>query len=129
MKLPDLHDLEMAGVHSWKGDMNALISAAAAAKLRYHGADLKTVGNKSEMLVALGKALELPEHFGQNWDALADSVEDEDWLGRNGCVITLAHTGAFRKAHGVDWTTLEDIFAEASDYWRERHKPFWVFVS
>ena len=24
--------------------------------------------------------------------------------------------------HVVDWTTLEDILAEASDYWRERHK-------
>ena len=46
-----------------------------------------------------------------------------------GRVIALSHTGAYRKAHGVDWTTLEDIFAEASDYWRERHKPFWVFVS
>jgi hypothetical protein len=44
-------------------------------------------------------------------------------------VITLSHTAAFRKAHGPDWTTVEDIFAEASDYWRERHKPFWVFVS
>jgi hypothetical protein len=129
MKVPDLHDLEMAGVHGWKGDMEALVSAAAAAKFRYRSADLKTVGTKSEMLAALGKALGLPEHFGQNWDALADSVEDEDWLGRNGCVITLSHTGTFRKAHGVDWTTLEDIFAEASDYWRERHKPFWVFVS
>ena len=129
MKLPDLHDLEMAGVHSWKGDTATVASAASAAKFRYHSADLKSVANKTEMLAALAKGLALPEHFGQNWDALADSVEDEDWLGRNGCVIMLAHTGAFRKVHGVDWTTLEDIFAEASDYWRERHKPFWVFVS
>ena len=44
-------------------------------------------------------------------------------------MIALTHTAAYRKAHGVDWTTLEDILAEASDYWRERHKPFWVFVS
>jgi hypothetical protein len=44
-------------------------------------------------------------------------------------VVALEHSAAYRKAHGVDWTTLEDILAEASDYWRERHKPFWVFVS
>ena len=44
-------------------------------------------------------------------------------------MIALAHAGAYRKAHGVDWTTFEDILAEAADYWRERHKPFWVFVS
>ena len=50
-------------------------------------------------------------------------------VGKNGCVIALAHAGTYRKAHGVDWTTFEDILAEASDYWRERHKPFWIFVS
>ena len=129
MKLPDLGDLEMAGVHAWKGDAGALAAAAAAAKLAFHAADLKDVVSKAELLAALAKGLALPEHFGNNWDALADSVEDEQWLGRRGAVIALAHTGAYRKAHAVDWTTLEDILGEASDYWRERHKPFWVFVS
>ena len=61
--------------------------------------------------------------------SFADSLEDADWIGKNGCVIAIAHSGPYRKAHGVDWTTFEDILAEASDYWRERHKPFWVFVS
>ena len=129
MKLPDLNDLEMAGVHGWKGDAHALTAAAAAAKLRYHSADLRSAGNKAEMLAALAKGLALPEHFGNNWDALADSVEDGEWLGKKGCVIALSNSGAYRKAHGIDWTTCEDILAEASDYWRERHKPFWVFVS
>ena len=111
------------------GDPHPLAAAAAAAKLRLYSADLKSVDSKAELLAALSKGLKLPEHFGNNWDALADSVEDDDWLGKGGCVIVLLHAGAYRKAHGIDWTTFEDIFAEASDYWRERHKPFWVFVS
>lgn len=129
MKVPDLHDLEIAGVHAWHGDAHALATAAATAKLRYLAADLKNIDSKTELLAAIAKSLELPEHFGNNWDALADSVEDSGWLGRDGCVIALSHSGAYRKAHGVDWTTFEDILAEASDYWRERHKPFWVFVA
>ena len=129
MKLPDLHDLEIAGVHAWQGDPHTLAAAAAAAKLRMVLADLKSVTNKVELMIALEKGLKLPEHFGNNWDALADSVEDGDWLGKNGCVLALVNTGPYRKAHGIDWTKLEDILAEASDYWRERHKPFWVFVS
>lgn len=128
MKLPDLHDLEISGVHAWHGDAQALAAAAAAAKLRFLSADLKAVTTKAELLAALAKGLKLPEHFGSNWDALADSVEDSDWLGKGGCVIALLHAGAYRKAHGVDWTMLEDILAEAADYWRQRHKPFWVFV-
>jgi RNAse (barnase) inhibitor barstar len=129
MNLPDLHDLEIAGVHALHGDGHALASAATAAKLRFLTADLKDVNSKAELLAALAKGLHLPVHFGNNWDALADSVEDGEWLGKKGCVIALSNSGAYRKAHGVDWTTCEDILAEASDYWRERHKPFWVFVS
>jgi hypothetical protein len=129
VKVPDLHDLEIAGVHAWSGDAHPLAAGAAAAKLRYFAADLKGVDSKVALLAAIAKGLKLPEHFGSNWDALADAVEDGDWLGKSGCVIALAHTGGYRKAHGVDWTTFEDILAEASDYWRERHKPFWVFVS
>ena len=129
MKLPALADLEMAGVHAWKGDANAPAAAAAAANLRFHAVNLKDVGSKTELLAALAKGLALPEHFGDNWDALADCVEDDDWFGRRGSVIALTHTATYRKAHGPDWTTLEDILGEASDYWRERHKPFWVFVA
>jgi hypothetical protein len=129
MNVPDLHDLETAGVSAWSGDAHALSAAAAAAKLRFISADLKSVSSKAELLAAVAKGFKLPAHFGNNWDALADSVEDSDWLGKTGCVIALAHTGAYRKAHAADWTTFEDILAEASDYWRERHKPFWVFVS
>ena len=129
MKLPDLQDLEIAGVHAWHGDVKALAAAASAAKLRFAATDLSGVNSKAELLAAVAKGLKLPEHFGNNWDALADSVEDGDWLGKSGCVIALAHSAAYRKAHGVDWTTFEDILAEAADYWRERHKPFWVFVS
>jgi len=128
MKVPDLHDLETAGVHAWPGDMHPLATAAAVAKLRFLSADLKGIDSKAELLKPVAKGLKLPSHFGQNWDALADSVEDADWLGRACCVVALPNAGPYRKAHGVDWTTFEDVFAEASDYWRERHKPFWVFV-
>ncbi len=128
MKLPDLHDTELAGVHAWRGEAQVLASAAAAAKLKLYAADLSGVASKAELLAALAKGLHLPEHFGNNWDALADCIEDEDWFGRAGCVISLTHSAAYRKAHTADWATIEDIFAEAADYWRERHKSFWIFV-
>ena len=104
MTLPDLHDLEIAGVHALHGDPQALAAAAHAAKLRFHSTDLSGVGSKQALLAALAKGLKLPTHFGNNWDALADSVEDGDWLGKNGVAIVLMHTAAYRKAHGIDWT-------------------------
>jgi RNAse (barnase) inhibitor barstar len=129
MKVPDLSDLELSGVHAWSGDPQPIATAAAATKLRLYSADLRAVDSKAALLAVISKGLKLTEHFGNNWDALADSVEDGAWLGKTGCVVVLQNAGPYRKAHGVDWTTFEDILAEASDYWRERHKPFWVFVS
>jgi hypothetical protein len=128
MKLPDLLDTEMAGVHAWRGDANALRTAAGTAKMRFSSVDLSKVVSKSDVLAALAKGLTLPDHFGNNWDALADSLEDEQWFGQHGRLVSINHSADYRKTHAADWTTLEDIFAEAADYWRERHKPFWVFV-
>jgi len=128
MKVPDLHDLEQAGVHAWSGDPAPIAAAAGTAGLTYLAADLQGVVSKADLMKALDKGLKLPPHFGANWDALADSLEDDEWLHHHGAVVLLQHTGAYRKAHAQDWSTLEDILAEAADYWRELRKPFWVFV-
>ena len=128
MKVPDLSVTADAGVHEWPGTPDAVKSAAAAAKLRFCAIDLQSIGGKGELMAALGKGLKLPEHFGNNWDALADCLEDSDWLGKYGIAIVLRHAKAYGKAHHADWETLSEILSEAVDYWRELHKPFWVFV-
>jgi RNAse (barnase) inhibitor barstar len=129
MKLPDLTAATEAGVHEWNGAPDPIRAAAAAAKLKYATVDLHGVGGKSDLLSALGKGLKLPEHFGDNWDALADCLEDSDWLGGHGMAIVLRHTNQYGKSYRADWETLSEILGEAAEYWQERHKPFWVFVA
>jgi RNAse (barnase) inhibitor barstar len=129
MKPPDLAVAADAGVREWSGAPDALKAAAAAANLEYRVVDLHGVGGKNELLTTLAKGLKLPEHFGNNWDALADALEDGDWLGNHGMVIVVRHAAAYRKAYRVDWEMLEEILSEAAEYWQERHKPFWVFVA
>jgi len=129
MKLPDLHDLDSAGVIEYHGPADAVEQAAAAAKLRYLSVDLARANSKRALLAEFADGLGLPEHFGDNWDALADCLEDADWLGRAGAVVRIGHSAAFRKAHPQDWETAEEILAEAAEYWRERHLPFWVLVA
>jgi RNAse (barnase) inhibitor barstar len=129
MKLPDLAVAADAGVREWSGAHDAIKAAAAAAKLKYRVVDLHGIGGKNELMEALAKGLKLPEHFGNNWDALADSLEDSEWLGDHGTVIVVRHAAAYGKSYPVDWETLADTLAEAAEYWQERHKPFWVFVA
>jgi RNAse (barnase) inhibitor barstar len=129
MKLPDLTLPANAGVVDHGGAAETIAHAAAEAKLRFLAVDLAKVDSKASLLAALAKGLKLPDHFGDNWDALADSLEDRDWLGKSGVAIRLGHGAQFRKAHPHDWDTLEEIFAEAAEFWKELHVPFWVFVA
>ncbi len=129
MKPPDLSVVDASGMHEWKGAAEPLKAAAHDAHLGYALVDLGKAKDKATLFGAIDHALKLPEHFGHNWDALADVLEDRDWLGKKGRVVTLTHAGEFRKDHPTEWATLEDILAEAAEFWKERNIPFWVFVA
>jgi RNAse (barnase) inhibitor barstar len=129
MKPPDMTVVDNAGVHPWTGPGDPLKTAAAHAHLRFTNVDLGKAKDRATLFAELDSALKLPEHFGHNFDALADVLEDRDWLGRHGIVIALHHANGYRREHPNDWSTLEDILREASEFWKERHAGFWVFVS
>ncbi|MEO8537532.1 MAG: barstar family protein, partial [Betaproteobacteria bacterium] len=86
MKLPDLTQMDEAGVVEYHGHADTIATAAAQAKLRYLNVDLAQAEDKATLFHELVKGLRLPEHFGNNFDALADSLEDRDWIGKHGCL-------------------------------------------
>ena len=129
MKAPDLAIADDAGVQPWTGSAEPLKNAAAHAHLQFATVDLAHAKDRATLFAELDRALKLPEHFGHNWDALADVLEDRDWLGKTGRVIVFHGSTAYRRDHPTDWTTLEDLFAEASEFWKERHLAFWIFTA
>ena len=129
MKTPELTNVSEAGVQDWPGPSDVLRTAAKAAHLKFFMVDLGKIAGKPALLKALEKGINLPEHFGHNWDALADCLEDDEWMDKNGVVILWQGAEAFRKAHHADFETALDIFSEASEYWQEHHKPFWLFLA
>jgi len=129
MAAPDLSNFDDCGVRPLPGPQEGIKTSAAHAHLRHIPVDLAKARDRATLFRELDAALKLPEHFGHNFDALADVLEDRDWLGKRGAVIVLNHAGTYRKEHPAEWKTLEELFAEACDYWRERHVPFWVFLA
>ncbi|HVF62725.1 MAG TPA: barstar family protein [Casimicrobiaceae bacterium] len=129
MKAPDLSVVDSAGVREWKGATEPLKSAAAHAKLKFAVVDLGRARDKATLFAEIDRSLGLPEHFGHNWDALADVLEDRDWLGKTGRALVLAHSRGWRDEHPNEWTTLEEILSEACEFWKERNIAFWVFVA
>lgn len=129
MKAPDLSVTDAAGVHEWKGPIEPLKAAAAQAKLGFAVIDLGKARDKATLFAEIDRKLGLPEHFGHNWDALADVLEDREWLGKHGRAIVLASSAQWRKDHPTERATFEEILGEASEFWKERQIPFWIFVA
>ena len=129
MKAPDLSIVDDACLQEWSGATEPLKSAATHAHLKFTAVHLAKAKDRTQLFAELDQALKLPEHFGHNWDALADVFEDRDWLGKSGRVIVLLGSAGYRSEHPTDWATLEDILAEAAEFWKERHVAFWVFTA
>lgn len=133
MNAPPFHTLlpraERAGIYHlpYAADL-ALEEAAESLGYPLLRLDLARVNDKEGFLAAIGKALDFPDWYGHNWDALADCLNDMSWLEADGYVLVLDHADAFAAASPTDFGTALSILQEASDAWREDGVPFWTLV-
>lgn len=97
------------------------LEAAHAAGWATVRLDLEGVRGKAELMRRCGVALRLPEWFGGNWDALADSLRDLSWLPEAaGRLVAVTSWREYAAARPGDWGTLVEILEEAVDFWRAR---------
>ncbi|GAB2576126.1 barstar family protein [Dyella jejuensis] len=110
-------------------DFDALAAAAAEGNLYVCRADLAGCEDKGELLRRLAAALKLPAGFGQNWDALVDSLRDLGWLHGAGHALLLDHVNDLRQAATKDFDILLGILHEAASFAIGQHRPFFAFLS
>ena len=81
---------------------------ASAAKLRAEGAaeTRGTIASADALFSRLAQALEFPDYFGHNWDALNDCLRDVP-----GDVVLLLHDA------GTLWREAPDVATELVDIW------------
>jgi hypothetical protein len=127
MKAPDLTVIDDAGVHPWNGGPKRSSPPRRTRTSASRPSTFAKAHDRAALFAELDKALRLPEHFGHNWDALADVLEDRDWLGpprhrrrpvpcRRATARSSAPSGHAR-GHP----------RRAAEFWKERHAGFWVF--
>ena len=133
MNAPQFHTLlsraEKAGIYHmpFAADL-ALEEAAENLDYPLHRVNLAQVTDKEAFLEAVGKALNFPDWYGHNWDALADCLTDLSWMAADGYVIILEHSDAFAAAAPADFAMALSVFQDAADTWREDGIPFWTLV-
>lgn len=100
-------------------------AAARSRGLRVARVKLAAHIDKAGLLGAMAAALDFPEWFGGNWDALEDCLTDLSWIPSAGHVIVLEGCSALPRD---DLGVLRDVLASAAEYWSERGKPFFAVL-
>jgi RNAse (barnase) inhibitor barstar len=123
-----LKDVKEAGVYMVTCELDDARAAAKEAGFVLFDVDLAGVHSKSEFLAAIAQAIEAPEWFGKNWDALADALTDLSWKNSPGYVMLLVHSTGNFNLLGNDHDVARDILETTVGYWKSQGKPFWVFT-
>lgn len=124
-----LGDADKAGLyHLPHVDKKEVLTAAKEAGLAAFRVNLAKAGNKAQLLAAIGKALQFPEWFGHNFDALADCLADMAWQPADGYLVLLEHCDGIHGKAEEDFLATLQIFEQAANDWREQTVPFWCLV-
>lgn len=89
----------------------------------------KSIDNKNSLFKEIAIALEFPDYFGKNWDALTDCLRDLEWIPSSGYVVTFDNIGKLVKLAREEFQTfLEIVGFVASSYWFSKGIPFYVIL-
>lgn len=123
--LARLQDATRSGVYRVP-QAEAVLDATRGSRLRVVRVTLAPGAGKAEMLAAIARALDFPQWFGGNWDALEDCLSDLSWSDADGYVVLVEGAAG---ARAEDLRVLEDVFASVASWWAGRERPFFaVFV-
>lgn len=113
-------------------DKTVLERAARRADQVVLASNCSTASDKASVLRQIGSDLELPEHFGQNLDALYDCLTDLETdrdADQPGLVVFLENLPAPPDFSKADCSSLLDVFRDAADYFYDQSTAFRVFYS
>ena len=115
--LERLRDAARSGVYR-SGEAKAILEAT-----RGSGLDMVTIDAANDVLGSIARALDFPDWFGANWDALEDCLSDLSWRRGDGHVLIFASI-----PDGDARRLLLDVLRSSAEYWRTRGKPFFAIL-
>lgn len=122
-----LANLTLSGACATRDPIDEIVTAAEAKGFGAYNIDLSTIDDKPALMREMQEALDFPQWFGHNWDALEDCLTDMSWSDHPGYVLLISGGSAFRKRDKALFETLVDVLKTAADYWRGEERAFWAF--
>lgn len=119
---------KLGGVYRLPVDTATLHTVANAAGWLFRRIDLRESPDLERVLTSIGSALEFPEWFGNNLDALHDCLTDLSWLDAPGYLLVVTGSETLQASAPTGFSALTAVFAAAAGSWHESGVPFWVFI-
>lgn len=127
---PNLTQPTQSGIYFvGSDDLPRLAKTSAREELRVCRTDLSGCHGKDDLLRRLRASLELPATFGDNWDALADSLRDLRWIPAWGYVLLFDHADDLRRSAEADFDILLGILDDAATFASDNDMPWFAFLA
>jgi RNAse (barnase) inhibitor barstar len=82
------------------------------------------IHTKERLFDAIASAMEFPDYFGRNWDALNDCLGDMMWAPAAGYALVIRDAEAFWQQQAPLAGKLVEIWLFVAEYWSRQGKPF-----
>ncbi|HEU4322766.1 MAG TPA: barstar family protein [Roseiflexaceae bacterium] len=87
-----------------------------------------TIDDKASFLRACADAMQFPDYFGRNWDALEECLNDLSWVPADGYVLVYDQVARFVSAEPDEWSIAADIMSGAADSCAKAGTPLYVLL-
>jgi RNAse (barnase) inhibitor barstar len=112
-----LADAKRSGVYRAR-QPDSIIEAATGGSL-----DVVKIDLRAGVFESMARALDFPEWFGGNWDALEDCLADLSWRADAGRVLVLSNS-----PKGSELGALIDVLDSAAQYWAGKDRAFFAVL-
>lgn len=69
------------------------------------------------LLTEHARALDFPDYFGHNWDALEECLTDLEWLPAKGYILLITNAGCVLPDDEEEYETFLEILRDAGEAW------------
>ena len=129
--LEPLLEAKQGGVHflATHADPKAIQKQAKAHGFAFFHIEGKNIERKEQLMNQLATSLRLPKHFGLNWDALEECLNDMDDVDGDGFVIYYDHIDPLLEGHPSEFETLVEILRDSVKSWKDDETAMVVLLS
>jgi RNAse (barnase) inhibitor barstar len=105
-------------------DLSAMTPALQDYDMRLFHLSALDIETKEQLFDSIAIAMEFPDYFGRNWDALIDCLRDMSWVSASGYVLAVYGAEQFWRRQERLAGAFVEVWLFVAEFWGKHEKPF-----